>query len=603
MTENVCSIIVQSIEVLMLNKLVIRNLGLMDSIEIDFKSGLTVLTGETGSGKSLIVRAIALLFGAKAGLHDIRFREDHFVVEGLFSLDVESIQQLHFMNLDTTSDAHNVDQIRLSRSFNTKSKNLAHLNGKKVPLKVLKQIGDIVSDIHAQGDHAKIFDTAEHLSVFDTYAGLGDMAYKTNKMLFTLLEHRSTILKLERVAKENKEKADLVNQEYDEIAQVEPGLGELEELENQSKILSNVQVLIDSSQSSLETIYGSNNEDLSLKSQLQAVLDNLSGAAIFDKEFDSIRIKVEGMINDLNAVGPFLRNYIDELDSDPNRLDELLHRKSLIKNLMVKYKAESIEILLERSISLEKQMENRDNTESQLKIKREIFAGAFKEFARTNYDLSVSRRERSDSFIEAIKSELTELGMESTDIGINLTDGILLGDMDTFLELDTNSINMGHLLQAVEFMISPGKGESFRNLQKVASGGEAARLMLAFKVSSINSNFKRSLILDEIDYGIGGRLGSVIGKKLSKLSINSQVICVTHLPQLAIFADNHIKVEKTYSKDRTISVNSYVYGADRINEINTMYGDTNYMNDTANQLLQDAGYWKQSSREPESVPA
>lgn len=587
----------------MLNKLVIRNLGLMDSIEIDFKSGLTVLTGETGSGKSLIVRAIALLFGAKAGLHDIRFREDHFVVEGLFSLDVESIQQLHFMNLDTTSDAHNVDQIRLSRSFNTKSKNLAHLNGKKVPLKVLKQIGDIVSDIHAQGDHAKIFDTAEHLSVFDTYAGLGDMAYKTNKMLFTLLEHRSTILKLERVAKENKEKADLVNQEYDEIAQVEPGLGELEELENQSKILSNVQVLIDSSQSSLETIYGSNNEDLSLKSQLQAVLDNLSGAAIFDKEFDSIRIKVEGMINDLNAVGPFLRNYIDELDSDPNRLDELLHRKSLIKNLMVKYKAESIEILLERSISLEKQMENRDNTESQLKIKREIFAGAFKEFARTNYDLSVSRRERSDSFIEAIKSELTELGMESTDIGINLTDGILLGDMDTFLELDTNSINMGHLLQAVEFMISPGKGESFRNLQKVASGGEAARLMLAFKVSSINSNFKRSLILDEIDYGIGGRLGSVIGKKLSKLSINSQVICVTHLPQLAIFADNHIKVEKTYSKDRTISVNSYVYGADRINEINTMYGDTNYMNDTANQLLQDAGYWKQSSREPESVPA
>jgi DNA repair protein RecN (Recombination protein N) len=248
-------------------------------------------------------------------------------------------------------------------------------------------------------------------------------------------------------------------------------------------------------------------------------------------------------------------------------------------------------------------MENRDNIESQLKIEREIFARAFKKFARTNYDLSVSRRARSDSFTEAIKRELTELGMESTEIGINLTDGILLGDMDTFLELDTNSINMCDLLQAVEFMISPGKGESFKNLQKVASGGEAARLMLAFKVSSINSNFKRSLILDEIDYGIGGRLGSIIGKKLSRLSINNQVICVTHLPQLAIFADNHIKVEKMYSKDRTISVNSYVDGADRINEINSMYGDTNYMSDTANQLLQDAGYWKQSLREPESVPA
>ena len=575
----------------------------MDSIEIDFKSGLTVLTGETGSGKSLIVRAIALLFGAKAGLHDIRFREDHFVVEGLFSLDVESIQQLHLMNLDITFDAHSVDQIRLSRSFNTKSKNLAHLNGKKVPLKVLKQIGDIVADIHAQGDHAKIFDTAEHLSVFDTHAGLGDMAYKTKKMLFNVLEHRATILKLERVAKENKEKTDLVNQEYDEIAQVEPSSGELEELDNQSKILSNVQVLIDSSQSSLETIYGSDNEDFSLKSQLQAVLNNLSNAAIFDKEFDSMRIKVEGMINDLNAVGPFLRKYIDELDSDPNRLDELLHRKNLIKDLMAKYEAESIEILLERSISLEKQMENRDNIESQLKIEREIFAGAFKEFARTNYDLSVSRRARSDSFIQAIKRELTELGMESTDIGINLTDGILSADIDTFLELDTNPMNIDHLLQAVEFMISPGKGESFRNLQKVASGGEAARLMLAFKVSSINSNIKRSLILDEIDYGIGGRLGSIIGKKLSKLSVNNQVICVTHLPQLAIFADNHIKVEKTYSKERTISVNSYVYGADRINEINSMYGDNDYMSDTANQLLQDAGYWKQSLRELESVPA
>ena len=127
--------------------------------------------------------------------------------------------------------------------------------------------------------------------------------------------------------------------------------------------------------------------------------------------------------------------------------------------------------------------------------------------------------------------------------------------------------------------------------------------MLAFKASSVDSKLKRSLILDEIDYGIGGRLGAVIGKKLSKLSINNQIICVTHLPQLAIFADNHIKVEKTYLNDRTVSINSYVYGIDRISEITNMYGHSNHMNDTTNQLLQDAGDWKQSLRELETVPA
>lgn len=587
----------------MLNKLSIKNLGLIDSIEIDFKSGLTVLTGETGSGKSLIVRGITLLLGAKAGLHDIRFREDHFVIEGLFSLDVESKQQLRSLNPEIGSDVWNMEQICLSRSFDIKSKNEALLNGKRITLKLLKKIGSIVADIHAQGDHAKIFDTSEHLSIFDTHAGLSGTAYKIKNMLSDVLEHRATILELERIAKDNQEKAHLVNKEYDEIARIELKCGELEELENQIKILSNVQVLIDSSQLALETIYGSNDEDFSLKSQLDGVLSNLSSASIFDSEFDSMHIKVEGMINDLNTVGRFVRKYIDDLDSDPNRLHELLHRQNLIKDLMEKYDADSIEILLDRSISLEKQMENRDNTDNQLKLEREIFQRSLKELVHANSDLTASRREFRDSFIETIKSELAELGMESTDIGINMTDGILLNQTDDCLELDSNLINSARMLQRVEFMISPGKGESFTNLQKVASGGEAARLMLAFKASSVDSKLRRSLILDEIDYGIGGRLGSVIGKKLSKLSINNQVICVTHLPQLAIFADNHIKVEKINSNERTISVSSYVYGVDRINEINSMFGDTEYMTGTANQLLQDAGYWKQSLRELESVPA
>ena len=175
----------------MLNKLSIKNLGLIDSIEIDFKSGLTVLTGETGSGKSLIVRAITLLLGAKAGLHDIRFREDHFVIEGLFSLDVESKQQLRSLNPDIGSDVWNMEQICLSRSFDIKSKNEALLNGKRITLKLLKKIGSIIADIHAQGDHAKIFDTSEHLSIFDTHAGLSGIAYKIKNMLSDVLEHQT----------------------------------------------------------------------------------------------------------------------------------------------------------------------------------------------------------------------------------------------------------------------------------------------------------------------------------------------------------------------------------------------------------------------------
>tara|TARA_Y100000590_G_scaffold367925_1_gene428275 strand:- start:11708 stop:13477 length:1770 start_codon:yes stop_codon:yes gene_type:complete len=586
----------------MLKKLLIRNLGLIDSIDVDFTSGFTVLTGETGSGKSLIVRAIALICGAKPGVYDIRFGEDEFLVEGLFSLNAESKKQLETLDLGKLVNLNTTNDILLGRRYTRESKNIAYLNGKKISLKLLNRIGGIVSDIHRQGDHNKIYESEQQLTIFDAHAGLSDRANDVERMVSSLLEYRSAIFELEHASLENRENHDLINQQYDEISQAQLKSGELKELEAQVKILSNVQLLVDSAQSSLEAIYGSTDENYSLRNQLNSVLTHLAKASNFDQEFELVHSNFEIIANDLNDAGNFLRKYLDGLEDNPKRLDVLLERIHLIKTLMNKYDAGSIDILLERVASLGKEMEASENVELQLESTIEKFESAVEDFQTANYSLSMDRKAACDSFIESVRSELAELGMDSTDICINITDGILSDKREDILRLDMDRIEKRQLLQSLEFMIRPGKGESFKKVQTIASGGEAARLMLALKASSIDFDSGRSIVLDEIDYGIGGRLGSVIGKKLSKISINNQVICVTHLPQLAMFADNHIRIEKREVNGRTVSENSYINGAEKNAEIMNMYGVSTNITDTANQMLQEAGVWKEAIHRMEDLP-
>ena len=467
---------------------------------------------------------------------------------------------------------------------------------------LLNRIGDIVADIHRQGDHAKIYESEQQLTIFDAHAGLSDRANYVERMVASLLEYRSAIFELEHASLENRENHDLINQQYDEIFQAQLKSGELQELEGQVKILSNVQLLIDSAQSSLEAIYGSTDENHSLRNQLNSVLTHLAKASNFDQEFELVHSNFESIVNDLNDVGNFLRKYLDGLEDNPKRLDVLLERIHLIKILMNKYDAGSIDILLERGASLGKEMEDSENVELRLESTIAKFESVVEDFQSANYSLSMDRKAACNSFIESVKNELAELGMDSTDICINIADGILSDKGEDILRLDMDRIEKGQLLQSLEFMIRPGKGESFKKVQTIASGGEAARLMLALKASSMDFDSGRSIVLDEIDYGIGGRVGSVIGKKLSRISINNQVICVTHLPQLAMFADNHIRIEKREVNGRTVSENSYINGAEKNAEIMNMYGGNTNITDTANQMLQEVGVWKQAMRRTEDLP-
>ena len=270
--------------------------------------------------------------------------------------------------------------------------------------------------------------------------------------------------------------------------------------------MSNVQLLVDAAQSSLEAIYGSTDENYSLRNQLNSVLTYLAKASNFDQEFDAVHSKFEIIVNDLNDTGNFLRKYLDGLEDNPKRLNVLLERMNLIKNLMGKYDAGSVDILLERVASLGTEMEASENVELQLESTIEKFESVVEDFQTANYSLSMDRRAACDSFIESVKNELAELGMDSTDICINITDGILSDKREDILRLDMDRIEKRQLLQSLEFMIRPGKGESFKKVQTIASGGEAARLMLALKASSIDFDSGSSIVLDEIDYGIGGRV-------------------------------------------------------------------------------------------------
>jgi DNA repair protein RecN (Recombination protein N) len=577
----------------MLKQLKITNLGLIEEADIKFQDGLTVITGETGSGKSLIIDSIQLLFGIKGGAYQVRSEETQLVVEGVFQLSLP-LAKLVFENISSKyKDPIDSTVLRIQRSIDVNGKNLCFLNGKKIGLKMLTSTGSVLADVYGQGSYSTIFNSSEHLPILDSYAGLtsvvedvrGDITYFQNLV--------KRIIKLEENNEDKKNNRLQMMEELDEIERVELQIGEEDILKKEMLILLNSEKLSEMAINSYADIKSNEIDHSSVQDKITKIMQIIRENVDIDDKLKQPLDVLENISYQIDELGVFFRLYDSQLENNSGRLIQIQDRLGIIDGIKRKYR-KSVEEILIYATDIHSRVISIDSSQ-------EALASLVSERDRLAIPLEASclliskgRRDAIKLFVEDVDRELTDIGMVGTRISVSMEsssngNNIRLTDIgETEFSVNNNGID------CVEFLMQGALDEPTKPLSKIASGGEAARLMLAFKSVVNTMGMGKSFVLDEIDYGIGGRLGDKIGRKLAELSIGDQVICVTHLPQVAVFADHHLRLLKTKLDEKLVIRAEFVENTDRVNEVIEMFGnDSPRVAEIADDMLIESAKWKQ----------
>jgi DNA repair protein RecN (Recombination protein N) len=545
----------------MLSLLKIKNIALIDSLQIEFGPGLNLLTGETGSGKSIIVDSLGALTGERVSAELIKEGEQFATIEGLFSPgSVSSLSAI----LEESGVEMDDDEIIVRRELSTHGKNRVFVNNQLVTQGLLKRIGAFLVDIHGQGEQATLFDPASHLEMLDTFAGAARErastaeAYQrwsaTRKELNELLQDESDKLQL----------VDILKFQVNEIRRAQLKVDEAVELEDEKRRLNNVEKLSSLSDDAYKLIYeqdGSTIETLDKASRkIQELADFDSRFAGYREQLDSARVVLE----DLAVTARDFRNH---LEFSPARLEEIEARLAEITRLTRKYGG-GVDTVIEHLSESEKRLENIETAgyrQQELEKKLESEYSAFIDAATELHDKRVAAAGR---FEKEVVTNLKSVALEKARFEVRIDGGNPTG---RFGAGDGNRASITSKgFDRVEFFFSANPGESPKQLAKVASGGEASRLMLILKTVSKTHEGGKSAVFDEVDAGIGGRVAEAVGLKLKELSKSQQVLCVTHHPQVAALGDKHFVVEKSMGRNRTAIGVRELKQDDRVEEIARM---------------------------------
>ena len=523
----------------MLRELRIKNLAIIDDAIANFEKGLNVLTGETGAGKSIIIDALCLALGKRASGELIRSGEKEAVVEAFFDIPQEllnpsSLRLLQDIGIDID------DGIILKRILSVQGKSRAYINDSLVNIQTLSEISSYIIDVHGQYEHQSLLLPDNQLDLVDAY---GSLFYEREG--FTALYKKQTILKqhiaeLEEKEKERIHRLDLIGFQINEIETAQLKTGEEEELLEEAKILSSAGRLAELSNRAYDSLYLSDTSSISSLSNILATLKEISH--IDARAGDAVK-SVEEALPLLEETSYFLRDYKEGLDFNPERLEEIQERLELIKGLKRKY-GNTIQDILEYKENAVKELDELQHSEERLTALKAELAKLKDMLTEKAQMLSKKRKAVSKKIEQQVVSELTELSMPGTKFTIQIT-GESGDDTSDNLKMNSKGIDIA------EYLISPNIGEELKPLSKIASGGELSRVMLALKSILAKGDKIPVLIFDEIDAGIGGRAAETVGQKLKNLSSIHQILCITHLPQIASYADTHLKIEKTIKGRRT----------------------------------------------------
>lgn len=546
----------------MLRELHIKNLAIIDDLAIEFDKGLNVLTGETGAGKSIIINALSLALGEKASGELIRSGEREAIVEAFFEisphlLDESNIQSLNDMGIGID------DGIILKRMIPLHGKGRAYINNSLIPISFLSKLSSNIIDIHGQYEHQSLLSVDTQRRMLDAYGGLIKESGEIEELYGRLRGLKKELASLIEKEKVRSQRIDILRYQLNEIKDANLKVGEEEELIEEEKVLSNALRLTELSNRAYDYIYLS---DSSCITNLSRAISDLRDIANIDAKVSDALKSIEDAMLLLEEASYFLRDYRERLNISPQRLDSLQERLHLISGLKRKY-GDSIEDVLRYKDRIEAELGELEHSEERLEGLKIEIDELRKRFTEKAHELSRKRREVSRRLEHKIINELSVLSMADSQFKIDIRQEE--GD-DT-----TDGLRaMQRGIDYVEFLISPNKGEELRPLTKIASGGELSRIMLALK-GILTKGDVPVLVFDEIDAGIGGMTAETVGRKLKALSDEHQVICITHLPQIASFADRHLMIRKRIKGGRTTVEVKRVEGKDRIEEIARMLsGDT-----------------------------
>lgn len=534
----------------MLRELSIKNFALIEELHVSFDKGLNILTGETGAGKSIIIGAIGLILGGRASSEVIRKGSDLCEVLGLFEIkeNIRLKEMLAEMSLLRKEE----EEFLLKRELNRQGKSRCFLNGQIITLGMLEEIGNYLVDVHGQHEHQALLKPGVARDLLDEFGALMKFKKRTEQTYRKFREKSRELEELRTSEKEREQQIDLYQFQIKEIEQANLSVEEEEVLDKEYKVLSNAEKLDQLSQELYHHLYegaGSITEKMAL------VERDLERIVAIDQTLKDELEELGEAKYQIEEIAVAIRDYRKKVEFNPKRLEEILERKELINKLKRKYGSTIKDILnyrKETQVKLDKLVNSvRSMEELTGEVKR-----LEEELVREASELSRERKIAGAKLKKKTEQELRELGMGKARFDVEIKQG------------EIKSTGMDE----ITFLVAPNVGEDLKSINKIASGGEISRIMLALKTILARADQIPTLIFDEIDTAIGGRIAQVVGRKLRTLSPNHQVICITHLPQIAVFASNHYYVDKKISEGRTKTIVDLLDKKGRESEIARMLG-------------------------------
>lgn len=554
----------------MLSNLKISNIAIIKEAVIDFDNGLNVLTGETGAGKSIIIDAINAILGERTSRELIRTGSNNAEVSAFFeNINNDVVNILDEFGIDCEEDK----SLLISRKISLDGKNICKINGSSVTVSMLKKIGQSLINVHGQMDNHNLLNEELHYTYIDSFA-------ENNAILEEYLnaynDYCTCKRRYDNLIVDEGEKArkiDLLTYQIKEIEDADIKVGEWEELEKRKKVLQNAEQLISLVSNAVEIINGNDNFT-GVADMLNTASNSLVKASAYDETLNTVSDTVAEMSYNIADCASELNSFLYSLDVNPNELDIIEERLDILFKLSKKYGQNETEILefLEKAQKELDEITFSDKLKEQLEIE---LNEKYEIMDKASRKLSANRQKYGEIFIEKVKNELTFLDMASISFKI-------VQNRKAFDESGADEIY---------FLISANAGEEPKPLSKIASGGELSRIMLAIKNVLASKDNIQTLIFDEVDTGVSGRAAQKIGVKLKEVSKNRQVLCVTHLAQIACFADNHFLISKSESENKTYTKVESLNNDGRIHELARIIGGiepTKLSLDAAAEMIENA---------------
>lgn len=548
----------------MLRELKVENIAIIDKADIKFSNGLTVLSGETGAGKTLIVEALKLLVGERGIVDLIRTGSKDAYVEGYFELDertrlLKTFRKLRLVDEDS-------DYLILGRKLDRNGRNICYLNGRRTTLKTLKNIGNLILDLHGQHEHQSLLNVSYHLKLLDNFGkDKLENLKKSYEKLF--LERKKLLKKFFKLESTEKERLiDRLEYEKKEIERANIKIGEEEKLKKERDVLRNYENVYSLSKAIHDSLEGEETEAEGLIEKIATLSDNADKLSSIDSEIKPHARELKSVYYSLTDISSKIRKYINSITYDPKSIEQIENRLYFISNLKRKY-GNTIDEVLKYLNSVDNRLIELKNYEENIRKINKRLKECNTSLSKIASKLSKKRAEIAKKLSITISKELEELELRNCKFEVRFS---RIANDDGILVDGENVKPFSNGIDKVEFLISPNPGEPLMPLAKIASGGEISRIMLAIKICLDEADEIPILVFDEIDSGIGGTAAPSVAEKLFNLSLLHQIFCITHLAPIGSMADTHFLIEKKLFKGRTITTVKKLKDDGRIEEINRM---------------------------------